>query len=87
MDSLSAVALTNALSTDFGRQLPASLVFDYPSAAAVAAYLHGLMAPLKAAGEQPVQQRLLMPTAISVEAGLVKVCLQGYSPFWVSISN
>ena len=44
-DSLSAVELSNAVSTAVGRDLPSTLVFDYPSVAAMAAHVASLLAP------------------------------------------
>ena len=44
-DSLSAVELANAVSVAVGRDLPGTLVFDYPSVAAIAARVAALLAP------------------------------------------
>jgi len=44
-DSLSAVELANAVSVAVGRDLPGTLVFDYPSVAAIAAHVATLLAP------------------------------------------
>lgn len=44
-DSLAAVELSNALGKTVGRDLPGTLVFDYPSVGDTARYLHSLLAP------------------------------------------
>lgn len=49
-DSLAAVELSNLLGKAIGRDLPGTLVFDYPSVSDAAKYLHGLIAPKQAPG-------------------------------------
>ena len=44
-DSLSAVELSNAVSTAIGRDLPGTLVYDYPSVASMSAHVASLLAP------------------------------------------
>ncbi len=56
-DSLSAVELANSVSVAVGRDLPGTLVFDYPSVAAIAAHVTTLLAPSSA--------HLATPAAIS----------------------
>ena len=51
-DSLGAVEMANGLSAALGLKLPQTLVFDYPSVKAMAAYVHSLMSP--AASSSPV---------------------------------
>lgn len=48
-DSLSAVELSSSLSSSLGVQLPATLVFDYPSVSAMAQHIHSLLAPTQPA--------------------------------------
>lgn len=49
LDSLGAVELRNTIATKFGiEDLPATLVFDYPTAHALAAYLGSMQGPTAA---------------------------------------
>ena len=54
LDSLGAVELKNSLEGRLGLQLPGTLVFDYPSAAAIAGYVETLL-PEAAAGDEDEQ--------------------------------
>lgn len=44
LDSLAAVELRNAAASKFGVQLPATVTFDYPTLASLAAFVAGLVA-------------------------------------------
>lgn len=48
LDSLGAVELRNSLSKQFGLDLPATLTFDYPTTAAIAAFISDSLAPFAA---------------------------------------
>jgi len=78
-DSLTAVELRNRLATGAGVPLPATLVFDYPTPAALAGHLGSL---LSADGGEDPQEELLrrvlptIPLSRLRDAGLVGVLLR-----------
>ncbi|KXK61173.1 hypothetical protein AWW66_15130 [Micromonospora rosaria] len=74
-DSLTAVDLAKRLKAAVGVPLPATLVFDHPTATAVAGHLDGLVAPAPTGddpGEAEVRRALAtLPLARLREAGLL----------------
>jgi acyl carrier protein len=70
LDSLASVELQNVLQARFGLQLPATLALDYPSATAIAGFIHAKLAAAAAgaapgapAGARPPRCGLLLAAA------------------------
>ena len=64
-DSLTAVDLRNRLKTATGLQLPATLIFDYPTADALAQELVSRLVSVAATGPQPVAPAADVPGSIT----------------------
>jgi acyl carrier protein len=79
--SLTAGEFAGRLSRAAGRKLPPTLVFDHPTAVAVADHLAGLLAPADAAeGGDPEETRIraalaALPLPVLREAGLLDTLL------------
>jgi hypothetical protein len=76
VDSLGAVELRNAVAARFSVALPATAIFDYPTSAALAAFVATLVAPT------PRTFTAALPTAVahSSEAGIAITAMSSRFP-------
>ena len=71
VDSLAAVELSSKIGRAVGLDLPSTLVFDYPSAAAIAAFIASKLSQTRSAHQHDVEAGAIMlpPAVPSAAAG------------------
>ena len=84
LDSLGSVELRNSLSKQFGLDLPATLTFDYPTAAAISGFIAEAVAPAVAASSAHEagcagSSSLLQPAPAERAAGAAALAVTGVS--------
>lgn len=79
-DSLSAVELSSTLSSTLKLQLPGTLVFDYPSVSAMAAYIHSQLVPA-----QQVEAPMAMAHSIANQAAGLSHELEHHAPLHIDM--
>lgn len=67
LDSLGAVELRNNLASTFGLDLPATLTFDHPTLAAIAAHIHVQISATRAAGQMAIPSAVARHDAAVLE--------------------
>ena len=73
LDSLGAVELRNTLATRYSLDLPASLIFDYPTVAALSSFLVASMQPMISQGVQYEPAETLGTVAAAGGAEVVSI--------------
>ncbi len=69
LDSLGAMELRTAVASRFDIQLPATVTFDHPSAAALGAFVASLLAPKTPAAAPNSRRELALLRGVSSGAG------------------
>lgn len=77
-DSLSAVELSNSISSSLGLKLPGTLIFDYPSLALIAQHVHGQLS--QTAGPTAELHHVPASTAITTSAPTEGLTVQASTP-------